>query len=208
MKTVLDWLLILTNSGIREDRAQFWAPIFAATVKDGSFDNSSELTSFLATIFHESDMLQKLKENGNYSADRIRALGNASGPASRWRSLVPRADELAHNPEAFFEAAYGGRMGNNQPGDGAKYPGRGLIGVTGKDGYSWLGDRAGQDLVSNPELLEQPTFALELSIDWWQGKIPDSVLGDEFKIRKIINGGTFGLAEVQALANRIQGALA
>lgn len=206
---ISDWVRILMASGVARLQADRWAEVFAATVKHDTFSAGvSELDSFLATVLHESAMLTQLVEDGRYSARRIRELGMASKPGSRWRSLVDRADELAYNPDAFFEAVYGGRMGNDEPGDGARYPGRGLIMLTGKDNYRWAGERSGQDLVGIPTLAEQPHFALEFAIDWWEGKVPDSVLDDERRIRKIVNGGNFGLAHVEDLAARVRSALA
>lgn len=202
------WNFILTRAGCDANTADKWAPVFHDTMKADTFSKGdADQLDFLATVLHESQMLTKLKENGNYSAKRIIELGNASPVGSRWRSLVPQAKVLANNPQAFFEAVYGGRLGNDQPGDGAKYLGRGLIMITGKANYEWLGNIAGQDLVVNPELLEHPHFALELSIDWWEGKVPDSILGDNAKVRRVVNGGTFGLREIETLVLRLRGAL-
>jgi putative chitinase len=187
--------------------AEIMAPIFAATIDEGTFSKGeAELPDFLATILHESRMLRKLKEDGNYSAARIKELGMASAQGSRWRAIVPRAAFLEYNPEAFFEALYGGRMGNGPEGagDGARYPGRAFIGITGKDNYAWLGERCGQDLLTLPELAEQPTFALEFTIAWWEGHIPDAILGDERKIRKVVQGGYFGIDDVERLARRVR----
>ncbi|SDX12000.1 putative chitinase [Variovorax sp. YR634] len=210
-RTVSDWLRILQECGVRAPVAIRWAPVFADTIKPSTFSaGDNDLADFLPTVLHESDMLEKMKESGSYSADRIRELGNASKPGTRWRSLVPRADELARNEARFFEACYGGRMGNGPEGsgDGAKYPGRTPIGITGKDNYLWLGDLVGQDLVGLPELAEQPHFALEFCIKWWEGKVPDSKLGDTRAVRKVVNGGYFGLADVEALAAKARAALA
>ncbi len=198
-----EWERILKALGVAPTRASQMGPVFASTIKEGTFSKGErDLLDFLPTVLHESGMLAKLKESGNYSAKRIIELGNASKPGSRWRSLVPRAYELAHDEAKFFEACYGGRMGNGPEGtgDGALYPGRGFIGITGKDNYRWLSERSGQDLVSMPWLLEGPYYALELSIDWWEGKVPDSILGDERAIRRVVNGGEFGLKDVRELA--------
>jgi putative chitinase len=206
--TTDDWTRVLLAAGVKPGTTERWAPVFARTIKPGTFSKGdAELPDFLATVLHESALLEKLKEDGRYSAERIRELGMRSPVGSRWRSLVPQADALAYNADAFFEACYGGRMGNDEPGDGARYPGRGLIGVTGKDNYRWLGEQSGQDLLVSPQLLEQPHFALELSIDWWEGKIPDSILGDEHRIRRIVNGDTFGIYKIEALLAMINGAL-
>lgn len=210
-RTMSDWLRILQACGVRATTAIRWAPVFADTIKADTFSaGDKDLADFLPTILHESAMLEKMKESGSYSAGRIRELGNASKPGTRWRSLVPRADELARNEFKFFEACYGGRMGNGPEGsgDGAKYPGRTPIGITGKDNYRWLGDLVGQDLVGLPELAEQPHFALEFCVMWWEGKVPDSVLGDTRAVRKVVNGGYIGLPEVEELAKKARAALA
>jgi putative chitinase len=206
-----EWERVLRESGVRLVTAEIMAPIFAATIREGTFSKGeAELPDFLSTILHESAYLEKLKESGKYSARRIRELAQASAPGSRWRSLGPRAEFLEFNEPAFFEACYGGRMGNGPEGsgDGARYPGRGFIGLTGRDNYGWLGDVVGQDLLGIPHLAEQPTFGLEFTIAWWEGKVPDRLLGDERAIRKVVNGGYFGVAEVEHLALVVGRALA
>lgn len=209
IRSVSGWVRILMACGVNQLTADRWGEVFAATIKDDTFSAGvEEMDSFLATILHESAMLTQLVEDGNYSAKRIRELGMASKPGSRWHSLVDRADELAYNEDAFFEAVYGGRMGNDQPGDGSLYRGRGLIMLTGKSNYAWAGDRAGQDLVGIPTLAEQPYYALDFAIAWWEGKVPDSIMDNERQIRRIVNGGSFGLAHVEALASRVRTALA
>lgn len=77
---------------------------------------------FLANVGAESGQLSTLVENLNYSADRIRVIGNASPPGSRGRSLVPRAAELASNPEGMGNAAYCNRMGNGGRGQRGRIP--------------------------------------------------------------------------------------
>lgn len=207
-----EWASLLAAVGVPADRAALWGPIFADTIKPGTFSagNDRELPDFLPTVLHECAMLGRLVENGNYSAARIRELGNAAKPGTRWRSLVPRADQLAGNPYAFFEACYGGRLGNRAEGsgDGARYPGRGLIMLTGADNYRWQGERSGQDLLAVPDLAAQPHFALRFAVDWWEGRVPDSKLGDTPAIRRVVNGGIIGLPEVEALAAKVRRALA
>jgi len=207
-KTTQDWEAVLRAAGVRITTAAVWAPIFMATVTEKSFSKGAEeLPDFLSTILHECGMLERLKESGMYSAARIREIGNSQPVGSRWRSLVPRADSLAYNEAAFFEAVYGGRLGNDQPGDGAKYPGRGLIMLTGKDSYIWQGNRSGQDLVGVPDLAAQPYFALGFAIDYWEGRVPDAIIGEARAIRKVINGGLIGLDDVVTIKARVTRAL-
>lgn len=209
-RSISDWHRILLACGIKSSQAIGWAGVFAHTPKLLTFSKGdADLVPFLGNILVESQGLTKLKESGSYSAARIRQLGNASPAGSRWRSLVPRADELAFNERKFFEACYGGRGGNRPEGsgDGARYPGRGLIMLTFADGYRWQGDRSGQDLLGLPELAEQPHFALEFAIDWWEGKVPDAILADTTKVRRVVNGGSFGLHEVEEMTARVARAL-
>lgn len=205
-----DWERILRECGVPLKTAEAMGPVFASTVKEGTFSKGeADLLDFLPTVLHESGMLTKLKESGFYTAKRIIELGNKSKPGSRWRSLVPRAHEIERDEAKFFEACYGGRMGNGPEGtgDGALYPGRGFIGVTGKDNYRWLAEQSGQDLLTMPWLLEGPYYALEFSIDWWEGRVPDKLLGDERAIRKVVNGGYFGLEDVEHLARLVRKAM-
>lgn len=209
-RTAPQWEAILRSCGVDAITAAARAPAFAHVLKPGCFSaGEDDLRAFLPTILVESMNLKRLKEGGNYTAKRIRELGNASPPGSRWASLIARADELAGNPDKFFEACYGGRGGNRPEGsgDGRRYFGRGFIMLTFADGYRWQGLRSGQDLISLPELAEQPYFALQFAVDYWEGKIPDAYLADTAKVRRIVNGGTFGLQEVRDLKVRTDKAL-
>ena len=60
--------------------------------------------------------------------------------------------------EDFFNFVYapennGSGLGNTQPGDGGKYYGRGLTGITGRYAYGYYGNKIGVDLLANPGLL-------------------------------------------------------
>jgi putative chitinase len=137
-----------------------------------------------------------MSEDLYYSADRIRLLGNSSPEGSRWRSLVPRAEELEHNPEKLGNALYAGRYGNGDEasGDGFRFRARSPLGITFKDNYATIGDVIGQDLTSNPETLEQPHFALQATIAFWRGHVPDSAINNIQKVTRRINGGEIGIA--------------
>ena len=63
------------------------------------------------------------------------------------------------NPEALGNYAYKNTDGNSEPGDGFKYRGRGWIQHTGKAQYAALSKYLGVDLLSNPDLLNDPILA-------------------------------------------------
>ena len=74
-------------------------------------------------------------------------------------------NRIKQDDTAFWEKVYGGEwgkknLGNTQPGDGAKYLGRGFNGITGRANYKTYTDmlrKAGSsiDLIANPEILEK-----------------------------------------------------
>lgn len=210
-QTADDWRRLFTECGVEHEVAQMRSSSWAAAIREDTFSAGldRELPDFVATVLHESQMLERLRENGHYSARRIRELATSAGPGTRWRSLLPRAEKLAGQPDLFFEAIYGGRMGNGPEGcgDGARYPGRAYIGVTGRDNYALVGELTGRDLLAEPQLAEDPAIALEITVAWWERKIPDAALGDVARERRIVNGGLIGLAEVQRLSALVRGVM-
>ena len=67
--------------------------------------------------------------------------------------------------------AYEGRkdLGNNKPGDGVRFKGRGIFQTTGRGSYLQLGIKKGRrDLfINTPELLEQPEYAVWSACEYW-----------------------------------------
>jgi len=67
-----------------------------------------------------------------------------------------------HNPQRAI------KMGNTQPGDGAKYHGRGYVQLTWKVNYQAMSNHLTQafsktvDLVNNPDLALEPDYAAEI----------------------------------------------
>lgn len=198
-----DWLAILKKLGVKPETAARWAPVFAEVIKPGALSqNDAELDDFLGQILHESQHLERLEENLYYKTPgRLMAIW-----PSRFKS---QADEKPYlkNPQALAGKVYGGRMGNVSPGDGWLYRGRGLIQVTGRDNYAALVPLLKLDLLKNPDLLLTPVVALRASIAWWEGNVPDAIMGNVAKVSKAVNGGTVGLADRIALTDKAREAL-
>lgn len=112
--------------------------------------------------------------------------------------------QLAHESGSLFyvrEIAsgsdYEGRkdLGNTQSGDGVRFPGRGLLQITGRINYLNCGNALGLDLIAHPELLEQPSPACRSAGWFWQTR-DLSGLSDAEKfgtICRLVNGGYNGL---------------
>jgi len=193
-RTPQEWNQILIRCKVKPTIAAVWSVVFADVIKADSFSQGdAELDDFLGQILHESHGLSQFCENLNYSPERL---------CQVWSSRFPTladARPYARNPEALANKVYGGRMGNVEPGDGWRFRGRAPIQITGRANYAFVGDLMGQDLTVMPELLEQPRFALEACILWWEDRIPDSMLGDPEKVTKRVNGGLIGLADREYL---------
>ncbi|MDD1150417.1 glycoside hydrolase family 19 protein [Pseudomonas sp. TNT2022 ID357] len=186
-------LQIFPNAG---RQAGVFVPALNSAFARFKIDSRIRQAAFLAQVGHESGQLRNLVESLNYRADRIRQIGQASAVGSRWRSLVPRADELGGKPERFGNAVYGGRMGNGPEasGDGFRYRGRGLIQLTGRSNYRAAGEGLGLPLEIQPELLEQPEQAAQ-SAAWWWARHGLNELADTGRfqdIGSIINTGSPG----------------
>jgi putative chitinase len=203
MRNAHDWYDILVRCQVKPVVAAAWSAVFADTIKPGSFSQGdAELDDFLGQVLHESDRLTRIAENLDYSPERLCQVWPGRFPT------LAAAQPYARNPTALANRVYGGRMGNTQPGDGWKFRGRTPIQITGHDNYAFVGKLMGQDLTVMPELLEQPRFALEACVLWWEDRIPDTMLGDVEKVTRRVNGGLIGLADRQRLTTLAGEALA
>lgn len=111
--------------------------------------------------------------------------------------------QLRYVLELASGAAYEGSkdLGNTDAGDGIRFKGRGLIQITGLANYKACGAGLRLDLVSHPELLEQPVNACRSAGWFWMprglNELADA--GDQMKVTRRIKGGTNGLADRLAL---------
>ena len=181
-----------------------WFEPLQETFEKYQINTPKRQACFIGQCMHESGGFKFLKENLNYSA---KALMNT------WPSRFPdmdTAEKYERQPEKIANKVYSGRMGNTEDGDGAKYIGRGLIQLTGKDNYKAFGDAIGEDLVSTPQLVEEPRYAA-LSAGWFWNKRGLNALADIMDITTLtvrINGGKIGIDDRIAKINKALDVLA
>lgn len=115
---------------------------------------------------------------------------------SRGRQIHSGYDIRGSNPSRARN------MGNTQPGDGAKYRGRGYIQLTWKNNYRDIGTAMGRDFVSNPAQVSQKEVAAEIVVQWFsnprmKGAIAgigrNNLWGNVRAVTRSVNGGTIGL---------------
>lgn len=178
-----------------------------AAAKEAGITNPTELAALLATTAHESGNFRHTEENLRYSAAALRKTWpNRFGDPAY-------AEKVAKGgPQAVANAVYGGRMGNDQPGDGWKYRGRGYIQLTGKANYAQFAKDTGVDALRNPDLVARPDIGAKAALWFWKknGKISAAAQrGDITGVTKIVNGGTNGLSDrkskFQKYLSKLQG---
>lgn len=120
----------------------------------------------------------------------------------------------------YFTQMYEGRgdLGNTQPGDGARYHGRGLIQITGRANYRTYGQKLGVDLEGHPDLALDPRIAALIfaayftdhAIRWLPPPAPrmncaELARAGEWKgVRMAVNGGYNGLDDFLNLVNALE----
>ena len=197
-----------------------WLDAVVATCQEFDINTPQRIAGFLAQTSHESGGYTMLKENLNYRAttlaacwpNRFAELGPDKKPKrSEKGALIPTklAESIAGKPEAIALLVYSNRMGNGpaETGEAAKFIGRGLKQLTGKDNYARCGAALGLDLVNNPDLLLEPMPAARSAGWFWKANNLSTFAdaGDIKGMTKKINGGYIGLEARQALYDACYG---
>ena len=166
-----------------------WLAPLEETFAKYDISTPARQAAFIGQCAHESGNFKILQENLNYSAE---------GLMKTWPSRFPNkeiADQYARQPAKIAGKVYNGRLGNTNEEEAAKYLGRGLIQLTGKENYANCGSGINVDLLADPTLLLDPRYAT-LSAGWFWNKKGLNALadtGDAVTITKRINGGALGL---------------
>ena len=155
-------------------------------------NTSQRISMFLAQIGHESGGLRTIKENLNYSADRLKVVF-----PKYFRGVD--TTQFAKNPQKIANRVYASRMGNGNEssGDGYSYRGRGLIQLTGKSNYTAFAQDMSMPLEEATSWLDDPEGAAWSAGWFWDSRELNQWAdnGDVLTVTKKINGGTNGLEE-------------
>lgn len=154
---------------------------------------------FFAQVLHETGALTLQFENLDYSAKRLPKIWPA-----RFKPRGPlNPAHYAHQPQKLANEVYGGRLGNQAPGDGYLYRGRGMLQLTGKDSYLRATTLLRADAPSAPDLALEPDAVLAAAwclhvavVDWHARGCNQAADADDVaQVTKLINGGAIGLSE-------------
>ena len=102
----------------------------------------------------------------------------------------------------------GKMLGNTEPGDGARFKGRGFVQLTGRSNYARVGNQIGVDLVGSPDSANDPATAGKILAQFLknaEAKIRAALANNDLKTaRKLVNGGSHGLPVFEDAFNRGQ----
>jgi len=106
------------------------------------------------------------------------------------------APEKEAGSESHFRRLYefDRDLGNLEPGDGAKYCGRGFLPLLGRAAYARFGTLVGVDLLEHPERAMDPAVAARLlAYDFALKGVPAAAAEEDWiKVRKLVRGDLAG----------------
>jgi putative chitinase len=181
--------------------ADKWADALNETCQEFAIDSPYRIAGFISQTAHESGGFKFVRENLNYSAASLMRVWSTRFPT------VEIAQRYAMQPEKIANRAYADRMGNRDEasGDGARYIGRGLIQLTGKNNYVAYSMACDNEALTKPEIVEQPKYAAESAGWFWSvnrlNQLADNQ--DVVGMTKRINGGINGLDDRQMKYSKV-----
>ena len=173
-------------------------------------NTEKRIAMFLAQTGHESGEYKstRIVENLNYRVSVLTSniFSNRISAADAARFGRDDSKGQKANQEAIANIIYGGQwgkrnLGNELPGDGWKFRGRGLIQLTGRSNYQRFATATDRTIDDAITFIETPRGACEAAGWFWKtndlNRFADA--GDVIGCTRKINGGTLGLAEREAL---------
>ncbi len=154
-----------------------------------------ELANYMAQVTHESNGLNRLEESFRYTRHISQIPVQSAWREGANQLDSARKDALQGKPERLAELMYGGRNGNDEPGDGWKYHGRGYLPLNGKDSYRAAGDALGIDLAGQPDLAADPQNASKVAAWYWSSRVPEHAKEDVKAATLAMNGKYHGLED-------------
>lgn len=144
-----------------------------AELKKQGLTSKAMLNAILVVCYKEGGLRAKVEDCYNTTPNwRIRQV---FGPRVAMYNEAG-LNKLKSNCQDFFNQVYsskwdstifGFKTGNDNPGDGYKYRGRALNGITFKVQYIYYGKILGLDLLNKPELLEIPENQAKATAVWF-----------------------------------------
>lgn len=179
-----------------------WAHALAGPMQREGLTTPQRQAAFLANVGHETNGGRRLVESLDYTPDR---LGQVFGARATGDALsCCRHNGCAADQRGIANAVYGGdwgrrNLGNTNPGDGWAFIGRGLIQITGRANYERVAKVVGTTPEALGRAMETREGAADTACRWWAAAGCNTLAdaGDLAALRRRVNGGAVGLAQVR-----------
>ena len=157
-------------------------------------NNAAFFTSIKASLFRgkfsqsQVDGINALLSVMNHLDERHKAYLLATAYHETAHTMQPITER---GNRKYFDK-YDGRLGNDEPGDGYRYRGRGYVQITGKANYRNVGSKLSVSLAKKPDLALDADVAGQILIrgcteGWFTGKKLSDY--DSFvEMRRVVNG--------------------
>jgi putative chitinase len=131
-------------------------------------------------------------------------IAQAAHETAGFRTLVEYGTDGYFNKRYGPQTSVGKRLGNTQPGDGARFRGRGIFQCTGRFNYAKYGKAIDIDLVRQPERAADPAISILIACEYWKAKGLNALADadDVEGITRKINGGLNGLKDRKAYLDK------
>lgn len=181
-----------------------WVEPTRAACAHWGIDTLREIASFLANINVESAGLTRLTESLNYSTEALIAKFGRHRISIADAKKYGRNSAHPANQEMIANLLYGGEfgrkeLGNTEPGDGWRFKGYGPKQLTGRENQGNFAKAMGIAIDEAPDYLRTKLGGMMGAGWFWKSHDLDAKAatpGVEDD-RRAINGGVFGLAEVE-----------
>lgn len=154
-------------------------------------------------------ILQALTQRALNDTDMLMmALGTIRAESSSFRPIDEGVSKYNTSPKetpghhAFDLYDFRSELGNDAEGAGALYKGRGFVQLTGNENYDKVGAQIGVDLLADPDQANEPAIAAAILAQFLKNKetaIRQALKNNDLaRARRLVNGGSHGLAEFKA----------
>lgn len=195
---------MVTSAQVKKFAPGANAALVAAIVGDwpaaiaAGISTDLRIAHFFAQIATETGGLKSVEESLNYSVEALLEKFGRHRISEADARKYGRTRNRKADQKAIANIIYGGawgrkNLGNTEPNDGWDFRGGGMMQTTGRANYRKMGHE------DSPDALRDPTTAFLTAVHEWSNRGCNALADrdDVTAIRKVINGGTNGLAEAK-----------